>query len=167
MNVVFVNPPNHRFDVDDLAPPLGLLMLADTVSQIGAHCTIIDLNLDSCREAMPEPRDFYRAYCEPILAFDPDVLCFTSMAINSHVALELGRHLKSLKPSIVTVFGGSHFSSIAADLKRRFWWVDYVNIGAGECSFQRLVSSLHKGKPPLSPFLMDEGGQSTPEVSHP
>jgi radical SAM superfamily enzyme YgiQ (UPF0313 family) len=153
MNVVLVNPPNHRQDVDDLAPPLGLLMLAQDLIEIGFGVTLVDLNLDSCRNALPAASDFYPLLCERVLKLDPDVVCFTSMGINSHVALELARQLKQIAPSLVTVFGGAHFASIAFELTQRFWWVDYVVTGAGEGSLEMLVSGLHRGERFASPVI--------------
>src|ERR1700682_393859 len=101
MNVVLVNPPNHRCDIEDLAPPLGLLMIAETLIELGAHTALLDLNLESCRQTLPPPHDFYRLVCTRILELNPDLVCFTSMGINSHVALELARQLKRKKPSLV------------------------------------------------------------------
>lgn len=147
MNVVLVNPPNHRFDVDDLAPPLGLLMLAESLMEVGANSSVVDFNLDSCRELMPSPSDFYYVACERILALDPDLVGFTSMGINSHVALELARQLKIRKTSLVTVFGGPHFASIAFELKKEFDWVNYVVGGPGEASLPRLIGALNGERP--------------------
>jgi hypothetical protein len=148
MNIVLINPPNHRSDIDDLAPPLGLLMLADVLIDDGAAVAIIDLNLDSCRGTLPKTTEFYPSICEQILAINPELVCFTSMGINSHVALELARLLKHLKPSIVTAFGGPHFSSIAWQLKQQFPWVDYVIVGEGEVSLLSLVRPLRDGERP-------------------
>lgn len=145
MNVVLVNPPNHHFDVDDLAPPLGLLMLAESLREVGADSTMVDLNLESCQHSMPCVSDFYPLVCERILTLDPDLVCFTSMGINSHVAIELARQLKSRQASLITVFGGPHFASVACDLKKEFPWVDYVVGGAGESAVRRLIGALNCG----------------------
>src|SRR6266705_1558956 len=153
MNVVLINPPNHQHDVDDLAPPLGLLMLAQSLIGTGTSVKLIDLNLDSSRGRMPPASDFYPLVCERILALDPDIVCFTSMGINSHVSLKLGRQVKLGNPSVVTVFGGPHFGSIATELKREFPWVDYVNVGVGENSIRQFITSLQRGGRPSSFIL--------------
>jgi radical SAM superfamily enzyme YgiQ (UPF0313 family) len=166
MNVVLVNPPNHRCDVDDLAPPLGLLMLAESLMEVGANPAIVDFNLESCRDSMPSPSDFYSLGCERILALDPDFVCFTSMGINSHVALELARRLKRRKASLVTVFGGPHFASIACELKKEFRWVNHVVGGPGEASLPRLIGGLNFQKP-IDPPAANARTAGTSRLHHP
>ena len=139
MNVALVNPPNHRIDLDDLAPPLGLLKLAEVLLRDSNDCEIFDFNLESCSTGWPSPEDFYRQACGRILACDPDVVCFTSMGINSHVCLEVARRLKAREPRLSTVFGGPHFSSIATSLCDLFPWVDYVVKGEGEAALSYLL----------------------------
>jgi hypothetical protein len=47
------HPLNHRHDVADLAPPLGLLCLASAAKALGASTAIVDLTLDSCARLAP------------------------------------------------------------------------------------------------------------------
>jgi hypothetical protein len=147
MNVVLVNPPNHRYDVTDLAPPLSLLCLASVAKSIGASTAIVDLNLDSCRGSLPiEIEEFYVYALRRIFAFNPDVIGFTSMGLNSHVCLELADRAKRLSPSVRTVFGGPHFSAIGNVLSESLPCIDYVVCGDGVQAFKMLLSKLIKGE---------------------
>jgi radical SAM superfamily enzyme YgiQ (UPF0313 family) len=144
VNAVLINPPNHRRDTDDLAPPLGLLCLFDALAAEGVSVALIDYNLYSITGALEDADHFYVNAARDILGHQPDFVCFTSMGINSHVALGLARELKKASPHIVTVFGGPHFSALAERLLKDFWFVDAVVIGEGESAVQQLVRTRQR-----------------------
>lgn len=144
MNVIFVNPPNQRHDIDGLAPPLGILTLAERLIVSSQSVAIIDFNLESCSVELGNADYFYENACRSILDFAPDVVCFTSMLINSHVALEIGRRLKATRPTIITVCGGPHFGAIAPQLVECFPWIDFVVKGEGEQALPELIRRLER-----------------------
>jgi hypothetical protein len=57
------------------------------------------------------------------------------MAVDSHIALEMSRRLKQLRPDCKVILGGSHFSAIAEDVRRLYPWVDTVFQGEAEQAF--------------------------------
>jgi Radical SAM superfamily/B12 binding domain len=79
--------------------------------------------------------DFYQAATRRLLESDGDIYGFTSMAVDSHVALELARRVKAARPKSQTIFGGPHFSAISNELTQRYSWVDKVIVGEGEGPF--------------------------------
>jgi len=134
MNLALVNPPKTAFDLEELAPPLGLLKLAAIAFQLGATVSVEDFNLlwhldEELRAS------FYERAVSRLLALDADVYAFTSMAVDSHVALELGRRIKLAQPAARIWVGGAHFSSIATFIDERFPWVDKVFRGEAEAAF--------------------------------
>jgi hypothetical protein len=138
MHVVLVNPPKSHYDVEELAPPLGLLRLARVAQDLGVTVTIEDYNLlwhldEQLRSS------FYEVATERLLGLDGDIYGFTSMAVDSHVALELARRVKAQRPAAVVVLGGTHFSSSAAMIQRAFPWVDRIVLGEGEDAFAALL----------------------------
>ena len=133
-----MNPPKSRFDVEELAPPLGLLRLARVAHEQGATVYVQDYNLlwhldERLRSS------FYETAAEQLVSLDGDVYGFTSMAVDSHVALELARRVKRERPAATMVFGGTHFSSIAGVVRESFPWVDVVICGEGELAFATLL----------------------------
>jgi hypothetical protein len=148
MKVVLVNPPRSCDDLEEIAPPLGLLRLAAVADELGAIVYVEDYNLlwhlDPALRA-----NFYEAAVQRLSALDADIYGFTSMAVDSHVAIELGRRLKAERSQSIVVVGGSHFSSIAATVRDAFPWIDHVVEGEGEQKFGELLQSHFGGGKPL------------------
>jgi len=138
MKVVLVNPPKSRYDVEELAPPLGLLRLAGVAHNLGATVHVEDYNLLWHLDARLQS-SFYKTAADRLLSLDADIYGFTSMAVDSHVALELARLVKERKPESLIVLGGTHFSSIADSIQAAFPWVDRVVRGEGENVFEDLL----------------------------
>jgi hypothetical protein len=84
-------------------------------------------------------QDFYDHALSSILAANPDVVGFTSMALESHVCLEMARRVKAVDPKIVIVLGGPHFSSICKEVLEFYPWVNYVVTGEGELAILNLL----------------------------
>jgi Radical SAM superfamily/B12 binding domain len=139
MKVVLVNPPRSCHDLAELSAPLGLLKLASISAARGADTSIVDFNLIQHLNSDFAGSGFYESALQHLLEKDGDVYGFTSMAVDSHISLRLAQMLKVKKRDAVTVFGGSHFSSIATDLTETYEWVDFVVKGEGEDSFDQLL----------------------------
>src|ERR1043165_2693829 len=135
MKVVLVNPPNNYDDVYELAPPLGLWSLAAAVAEDDGDVPILDFNLRSITDHSFVDDRFYDKACDAIAAEGPDVVGWTSMVVNSHLALELARRIRASDSSVVTVLGGTHFSAIAEEVLALYPWVDYVVTGEGGIGF--------------------------------
>ncbi len=151
MRVTLVQPPSNRYDTSELAPPVSLLSVAAVLEDDDVEVSLVDMNLIGLRDPGFVDRDFYRKAAECIAATDPDVVGFTSMALESHICLELGRRVKALDPSVRVVMGGPHFSAIAKDVLGFYPWVDYVVVGEGELSARTLLRYL-RGKVSTSEF---------------
>jgi hypothetical protein len=144
MKVVLVNPPRSHYDLSELSPPLGLLRLGTAAREMGADVVLVDFNLLFHLDGELQSSAFYHRAATILLEHDADVYGFTSMAVDSHVGLELARLIKLEKESAITVFGGPHFSSIASQLLNIYAWVDFVIKGEGEIPFKNLIRSLIK-----------------------
>jgi len=142
MRVTFVQPPNGLYDRQELAPPLGLLNLAAVLEQDGVDVTVVDMNLRGMRNPAWLLGDFYSRALSAIATTRPDVVGFTSMALESHICLELARLLKAADPHIVTLLGGPHFGAIAREVLELYPWVDYVVTGEGEAAALSLLHYL-------------------------
>jgi pyruvate-formate lyase-activating enzyme len=141
MRVVFVNPPKTDRGRTEITPPLGLLRLATVAQRVGAESVLVDLNI--LWHLHPEMREsMYTAALKILIEAGGSVYAFSSMCVDSHVALELSRGLKVFDRNIVTVLGGVHFSSIAGEVTNMFPWIDFVIQGEGEISFEALLIAL-------------------------
>lgn len=150
MKIVLIQPPISQRKLESLAPPLGLLVLASIFEQEGCDVSVIDLNLEGYRRPSSlDPANFYEESVQKILQELPDIIGFTSMVIEAHVCLELARRVKRRLPSVTSLFGGAHFSSVATRLIDCFDFVDFVIAGDGEMPARSLIRAL---KDPTMPF---------------
>jgi hypothetical protein len=141
MKVVLVNPPRSDSDTSELAPPLGLLRLAATARELDCETSIVDLNLLWHLDTALR-QDFYEQAVNLLLRENGDLYGFTSMAVDSHVGIQLASQLKEIRPETKIVLGGPHFSSIANEIKARFNWVEEIVIGEGEEKLSRIIAHL-------------------------
>ncbi|HUN86668.1 MAG TPA: radical SAM protein [Terracidiphilus sp.] len=158
MRVVLINPPRTNFDCEELAPPLGLIRLAQVALRCGWQATIEDFNLlwhlDPALRA-----SFYDTALERLLDIDASIYGFTSMAVDSHIALELSRRLKRVRPACQVVLGGVHFSAIADRVAVLYPWVDVVLSGEAEQSFAEMLkpgTRVGSNDLQLSPAVLDQ-----------
>lgn len=140
--VAFVNPPNHLNDLDDLAPPLGLLVLAEIAANQGWEPTIVDLALPRWAKLGEAPDSFYESAKNAILQCEPVLVCFTTMGVNSHVVLELVKQIKATTETVAVCVGGVHFSSISHQLSEIAPSLDFLVFGEGESALKKLLSRL-------------------------
>lgn len=125
MKLLLVNPPLERYDAAELAPPLGLLELAHFARLRGLDAGILDLNLPRHRPAGDSSTAFYSYAFNLIASEQADILGFTSMGVNSHVALHLAA-LAHKRLGLPVILGGVHFRSIAAQLLELFPWIHAI-----------------------------------------
>ena len=142
VRVTLVQPPSNRFDTSELAPPVSLLSVGAVLEEDDIDVTIVDLNVKGLYQPDFVDGQFYRKATQHISATAPDVVGFTSMALESHVCLEISRRLKKLDSSVKIVMGGPHFSAIAKDVLEFYPWVDYVVVGEGEIPARTLLRNL-------------------------
>lgn len=144
MKVVLVNPPRTGLDRSELSPPLGLIRLAAVAEHVGWDAEIVDLNLEWHRTAL-EGSDFVDHSLGLLQHLNADVYGFTSMAVDSHFALNLARRLKE-SLGVRCVMGGPHFASIATDLLELCSFVDAVVTGPGEAGFEDFLRNEQLGQ---------------------
>lgn len=153
MRVTLVQPPSQYYDWTELAPPLGLLSIATVLQDDSIDVSILDFNLRGLRDRDYVDHGFLDSTLGEIWATAPDVVGFTSMALESHVCLEIARRLKQQNSTVRIVLGGPHFSSIAVECLHRFRWIDYVVMGGGELPFRQLLRHLRE--PPRARELVN------------
>lgn len=150
MKVTLVQPPSNRFDTSELAPPLGLLSIGAVLRDDNVDVTIVDLNLEGLQDRSRMGPHFYGWATRRIEETAPDIVGFTSMALESHVCLDIARRLKARDPGVRTVLGGPHFSAVAEAMLTLYPWIDFVVTGEGELAMLGLVQALRQGRPPTA-----------------
>jgi len=143
LKLTLIQPPSNYEETFLLSPPLGLLSIAAAAESEGSSVSLLDFNLKGLQNKDWQSAEyFYPHAVELIEQTNPDIVGFTSMAIESHVCLETARLLKERNPNIITIFGGPHFGAIAEEVLEHYEWTDYVIAGEGEAPLQNLIRYL-------------------------
>lgn len=112
--------------------PIGLAYIAPIAEKRGHHVQILDLALES------NPDEVLRA---KVQERKWDLAGISSMTAEWEGAENTARLLKSLDPSITTVFGGQH-PTISTDQVLSNEFADLVCIGEGEATFGEILDAL-------------------------
>lgn len=143
MKLTLVNLPINYHDVEEVAPPLGLLQLINSVSDLSTDIQLLDFNLKSVQGILPQSEQFYNYAVDAILSTNPNVVAFTSMGVNSHLGIQLSSIIKQKCHNIFVIFGGVHYSSMA-DFILDNYEVDIVVRGEGEVKFFDIIKSFNR-----------------------
>ena len=117
LDVLFINPGNHRAIYQDLAkeysaiePPTWALLLAESVRSIGYRPGILDVGAENLTEADAAKK---------IQEINPRLICFVvygqnpnSGTVNMSAAVALSRKIKQLVINSPICFVGSHISAL-------------------------------------------------------
>lgn len=104
-----------------------------------------------CRNIDPDPPvtmqrlapDFVRRFAATVIALNPDIVGFTTTFMQNIPSLAMATELKSLRPTLPTVFGGANCEGIQGEaLHRNFPVIDYVVRGEGEETLPELLACL-------------------------
>lgn len=141
MKISLINPPRSRYDRSEIAPPLGLLRLAGEVNRADKDVSLVDFNLLYHLRPELAGDKFYECAVALLLDEEADIYGFTSMAVDSHVALHLAKLLKHARPEALIILGGPHFSSIAEQVIENYPWINFVMKGEGEVGFRNFINA--------------------------
>ncbi len=131
LKIALVNPltPDGNF-----VPPLGLLIIASVLEKEGHNILIFDQNMDE--DIITQIKDYH-----------PDIVGITAVTSAVLNGKQLASELKKELPSVITVFGGPHPTSMCREV---ISWadIDFVVISEGENSMRMLVKWVNeKGLP--------------------
>ncbi|MER7481281.1 radical SAM protein [Streptomyces sp. NPDC126510] len=114
---------------------LGVAYMAAVLRQVGFTCEIREVEHGSHHEAVRE-----------ILAFGPDLVCFTLMSLNVPSCLEFSEALRRQLPEVVIACGGPAGTFTGKDVLRGNPYADLVAVGEGEPLILDLVQRLALGE---------------------
>jgi anaerobic magnesium-protoporphyrin IX monomethyl ester cyclase len=117
----------------EVRPPLGLLSIAASLRAAGHHVEVVD---GEPEQLGPEQ------LVEQVIYREPDVLGVTSTTPEIHLAQEVLRSAKAVRPGLVTVLGGAHASALPEETLEATPGLDYVVVGEGELAMVDLVDNM-------------------------
>ncbi len=138
VRVLFVEPPKDYWFVmgEYLPPPYGLLQLAGYLESKmpGADIEVLDCQAMSLD---------WRGLEKRVASFDPDLVATSGFATcNVYVAARTLETAKKLKPEVLTVAGGQHFSASAQESLENYPEIDIIVRGEGEDTIVELSKAV-------------------------
>ncbi len=83
-----------------------------------------------------------------IESFDPDIVASSALATcNTYVAVRTLETAKKVKPNVLTVAGGQHFTATAQESLETYPEIDVIVRGEGEQTFVELVQATNRKSP--------------------
>ena len=139
--LLFVEPPKEFWFVmgEYLPPPFGLLQLAGYVEDMK-----LDVEIDVL-DCQAQGFD-WRGLGKRIESFDPDLVAASGLATcNAYATLRALETAKLVKPEVLTVTGGQHFTALAQESLAAYDSLDFIVRGEGEATLAQLIRTLTKG----------------------
>jgi anaerobic magnesium-protoporphyrin IX monomethyl ester cyclase len=138
LRVLLIEPPKDIWFVmgEYLPPPYGIIQLAAYLEkqEKDVHIEVLDCNAEKVD---------WKEMGLRVAAFKPDVVACASLATcNTYAVVRTLETAKRIIPSVLTVTGGQHFSTTAADSLRQYPEIDVIVRGEGEQTFAELVETL-------------------------
>ena len=141
--IVLVHPrgfnwfPGKR-DITDIANrmvPQGLLSIAAYLIEQGHDVFVYDcLGLEAPFELQKQ--------VQAILAYQPQIVGFSTTTSSFPDAAELAQKIKKQSPDIITVCGGVHVSALGEKLLRDYPAFDFLAAGEGELTMAELAAGV-------------------------
>ncbi|MBU0754268.1 MAG: B12-binding domain-containing radical SAM protein [Planctomycetes bacterium] len=136
--IFFIKPDNY-LPYKYVCQPLGVMYLTSVLRRRGDHeFKLLDMRL--------RPTKIEQAV-EAALAFNPDIVGFSTLTLEYTIVKNIARELKARNPEIVTVLGGPHASTDPDDILKNPD-IDYIVLGEGEETFPELVDAVMKNQDP-------------------
>jgi len=146
--VLFVEPPKDYWFVmgEYLPPPYGILQLAGYLEK---EIKSVDIEVVDCQAMGLD----WRGLEKRIESFDPDIVASSGFATcNAYVTARTLETAKKIKPDILTLTGGQHFTVTAQESLEAYPEIDVIVRGEGEQTLAELVKAVERApkKPVLS-----------------
>ena len=142
MKVLFIEPPKDYWFVmgEYLPPPYGILQLGAFLERENKDAEIAVLDCQA------EHLD-WKALEKRIESFEPDIVASSGLATcNTYAAIRTLETAKEVKPSVLTVAGGQHFTATAQESLETYPEIDVIVRGEGEQTFAEIVQALTEKK---------------------
>ena len=138
---MFIEPPKDYWFVmgEYLPPPYGLLQLA---GYLESKLKDIEIEVIDCQAMSIDWKDLEKK----LEISSPDVVATSSFATcNVYIAARTVELAKKLKPDVLTIVGGQHFTSTAQESLQQFPEIDVIVRGEGEDTLTDLVEARQNG----------------------
>jgi anaerobic magnesium-protoporphyrin IX monomethyl ester cyclase len=138
--VLFVEPPKDYWFVmgEYLPPPYGILQLAAFLEN---KMKDVEIEVIDCQAMALD----WKGLEKHIESFNPDIVASSGFATcNAYVTARTLETAKKLKPEVLTVTGGQHFTVTAQESLEAYPEIDVIIRGEGEETLVELVRAVNE-----------------------
>jgi anaerobic magnesium-protoporphyrin IX monomethyl ester cyclase len=138
--VLFVEPPKDYWFVmgEYLPPPYGILQLA---AYLEKKMKEVEIDVVDCQAMALD----WKGLEKRIESFNPDLVASSGFATcNAYVTARTLETAKKIKPEVLTVTGGQHFTVLAQESLETYPEIDVIVRGEGEETLLELVKAVDK-----------------------
>jgi len=138
IRILFVEPPKDYWFVmgEYLPPPYGLLQLA---AYLESRMKDVEIEVFDCQAMALD----WKGLEKHVASFNPDIVAASGFATcNAYVTVRTLETVKKLKPSVLTVTGGQHFTATAQESLEAYPEIDVIARGEGEETLVELVKAV-------------------------
>lgn len=153
MKIILVAPIVYVSGAEN-PPHMGLYSLKAVLAEHKHSVEITDLNpiLTHPYEAQQDKAgilnpEFYQQTVTDLLAYDPDIVGFSTIGASYPTTLLLVKMLKCVQPELTVILGGIQASLCAEETLKHFPEVDYIIAGEAEESLPIFLHHLETGTP--------------------
>jgi anaerobic magnesium-protoporphyrin IX monomethyl ester cyclase len=140
--LVYPHCPEKRIHGEDAdVMPIGLYHVAAAALHAGYETHLCDWPLTRVNEEQIRTA---------LTTLNPDIIGFSILHANRWTGIDIARHIKRIRPTVTTVFGGVGATFLWKHFLTHFPEIDYTVSGEGERPFLALVRCLQKGERPDS-----------------
>lgn len=130
---IFFIKPNNLLPYNFVTQPLGIMYLTAVLRRKGNHeVGFFDMRL--------RPTTVEQAV-ERALAFEPDIVGFSTLTLEFTVVKQLAKEIKARRPDVITVVGGPHATTAPDDVLAESY-IDFIVLGEAEETFPELVDAI-------------------------
>jgi anaerobic magnesium-protoporphyrin IX monomethyl ester cyclase len=143
IKILFVEPPKDLWFVmgQYLPPPLGILQLAAYLEQFNKN---VEIEVLDCQAKDVD----WRGLEKYIESTNPDIVAPSGLATcNAYTTIRAVEIAKKVNPKILTIVGGSHFTTTAYESLEAYPEIDVIIRGEGEQTLLELVTAYGEEKP--------------------
>jgi anaerobic magnesium-protoporphyrin IX monomethyl ester cyclase len=140
MKVLFVEPPKDYWFVmgEYLPPPYGILQLA---AFLESKMNDVEIDVLDCQAQSLD----WKGLENHIESYQPDIVASSALSTcNTYVAARTLEAAKRVKPDVLTVAGGQHFTATAQESLETYPEIDVIIRGEGEQTLVELAEATSR-----------------------
>lgn len=115
-------------DCGNMTEPMNIMLLSALAKKQGHKTNIVVLENESVKDALER--------------VGPDIMAFSCITGSQKAFIDAAREAKRLQPSIITIFGGPHFTYFPNEITRCSKAIDMICVGEADDAWPELLSSI-------------------------